>query len=159
MKPIWKSVGFWLGAMVLAFLLWAWGDSMRNVSMGSRSDAIQSITIYSGFSRLGIERTQELFDGWNLSENPTSIPDPYYWDWTREESGGLGRRLVLRNEVEHLGWFPRFFRVVDVDDEGTRVMDLEVPYWMVSGGYSAVWLCGLFLFRRWQRKWAAQGGS
>ena len=121
-KPIHRSLTFWSGIFVIAFLCWAWWRSIGH----SDSIGVNRYAISSSQSQLHIEVNR--------------IPIWENWPWEFQH----GRtRPELRKTA-----FPMPSRQVIVGAPVTQ-MYLIIPHWLILLCVATPW-CGLLLWQRWR---------
>lgn len=147
MKPIWKSLGFWLGGLVTAFLLWAWGDSMKHHTSLEVSLSGWTFDMLVNASQLEVSwvDTSEFFGR-----------DPR-WDWSRAPGS--------RFENIEIRWFPPFDRGEVTYHLGRKVQPSSagsiyiLPFWGFCALLGIVWGLSLTGFRSWKRKRMKSSGG
>ena len=155
LKPLWRSVSFWVGTCVTLFLLWVWVDSTgHSTSFGiSQPPRAVEISLRNSTAVVGI----------SLPDEPPSAGSGR-WNWERRPEG-----------YSELAWFPaadaiRVSRYTGPSPIGPPsattpsilVFDgseFSIPFWWVVGAWLAVWLGALRLYRKWQRKRLASAGE
>ncbi|MEK7951661.1 hypothetical protein [Luteolibacter soli] len=155
-KPWWRSVGFWIGAWVLAFLVWAWVDSFWHQSQVTHGVWVE----FPGADGSGFVGGK-----WTLQQGSLVISDgkpmdatpdlrltgewPVFSRWSEGEFGrgveGLwGMRWEDWKVSENVGGGP-VHRWVTV-----RMTDRWCHFGFVVAGYVVVWVSVMFLWRWWR---------
>ena len=146
MKPIWKSVGFWMGGVVLVFLLWAWGDSMWWETTVGRGSMLGGTSLSVDTSRVTFARIVESEERWR-QRSGSGYPIFYEWIWRRDNYGKGFKWMDERRVCQ--GWFPPIHWLIrhPVND-----VQIVIPFWLVVSLFTLIWAGGLLVLRRWQRK-------
>lgn len=136
LKPIWRSVGFWLGLFVMVSLVWAGLNSLYRrtwieyVSVGKVYGAgMDEMSLQVRRVEADTTRLWGKSQGWNIDRFAMSIT----------------RDLKL-NRVSIFGrWC--WFEVVE--DEGSTVTTyFSLPFWFVCASWLILWIGVLFRRRR-----------
>lgn len=128
LKPIWKSLGFWMGAFVALFLAWGWMDSRRTWTLISTP----GFGISSNQGRLEVMRLP-LFRSFNVERLPTA---PLLDDIP------ILRKLFLPSPAKASVHF----------DPETGEFGARFSHARTLATWTLLWLGGLLLWRRWFAK-------
>ena len=125
-RPLYRWKSFWLGALVLAFLGWAWIRSMGHVdgAVWIRSGVMVTVgQAYGGFNF-----------SWDPSRSPSSLQmfQPFH-----ELNTGDGDP-----------WFPK---AVNWEYYEPRIIQVQVAYWLIILGFLVLWSAWLFLHGKRER--------
>jgi hypothetical protein len=155
MKPLRRSVTFWCGLFVIAFLIWAWVDSRWHRSEVAYFKAPfnerYELATHRGVLALGwseggyppgyaVPRRSVPFAAWRRA-NPSEMewfPDFYGW----EDS----RRFFARAGVTHAD----LMKMLEDPAKGlpVRTYHVQVPFWELLAGFVPGWVLALLWRRR-----------
>ena len=157
-----RSITFWFGLLTLAFLAWAWWDSVENYSTAN-SDRYELRHSFSGIAMERISAGHHSMSARGFSRQPQpavlrklTMP-PFVFvratDETVKEAKEVQRRFFeeqRRTRVrgtltleEGLKW-----RMASVPP---RDWILYIPHWLMISIFTGLWLA-LLLWRGWRRK-------
>lgn len=156
LKPIRRSVGFWIGLCVTLFLLWVWADSRSHLTkFGVReTPRALEVTVRNSLAIIGI----------SFPEGRSPTPGSTGWEWVWERSPHV---LLGATGSPKGPWFPagRIDRIARYagahpSSKPSRLMfegeEIFIPFVVVVLLWVVIWLSTLGLYRRWQRKRAAR---
>ena len=141
LKSVWKSLFFWLGALIGLFLIWVWVDSQGHrtrLGWTATPRAVQ-MTVWDSKVTLGI------------SLPTVESPVPGEWVWER------GTHMVIHDPPgSEGGWFAAFNAIRSAQyQSGTLYFDgsdYDLPLWFILLLWLGCWLLGFRLWRRWQQR-------
>jgi hypothetical protein len=157
--PFYRSILFWSGLFILAFLLWAWLESHRSASSYTRYDPVRDRTISLSLhsSALG-------------AMIHTNYPVPGHPDAVVVRISALGYRRILTHPDNRTPLLPAPFwenryhdpqrpdprlkyhqpepgtKVTMILFCPTRTTTLRIPFWLILAAYLPLWT-GLLYYR------------
>ena len=154
-KPWWRSVGFWIGAWGLAFLVWVWVDSYPNISRVAFPVTMEA----PGYGVTGAGR-EVMLQGGRVIVGRKRISDPPM-GITVSKGRAIAEYRKGTNRFPVTTWWGTD-RWVDEAGNPFAGMSVEVlvwwfPFGVVVAGYVAVWAGSLVLWRRWMRRRVLKG--
>lgn len=142
-----RSVVFWLGLFVFSFLVWAWADSWKTMTMVYRPQLVEGAIMREACDE-GL-----LFEDGKFVLHRARVETRVPWLKVRREP-----LVYQREKGEFAWWMARLNTGVDRDDELVSIKcdRLEVPMWGIVAAYANLWAGALaWLRRRW---WRLAGG-
>lgn len=134
LKPIWKSVGFWLGAFVMLSLCWAWIDSISTRSWLSWHSYL--ITSENGALDFGVNEDRYFGRTFSMGREP-SIPVLAEIPLIRELFFPLPRS----------GWV-----YCTQAESPNHWLQVGARWWVITLLWSLLWVPSFIGYRRWQQR-------
>lgn len=146
-RPLSRSLTFWSGILVMAFIVWAWRESvLRPFDLGFRRWGVCNAFSGVGFQRHPIYFMPSQFNPGLADELREALfPAPFYimatgkhYDATVQEE----RERANSKEGKSLSdWAMVNF---EYKPRGARL--LFIPHWLIFLGFATIW-CGLLVLR------------
>lgn len=165
-KPLYQSLTFWSGILVMGFICWAWWDSMRVISGVSRAGLVAS----NSAAFLAVGRMTNTV--------PSAVPPAPGIEFQRESLGLLHKSVVISSTplpafftgggaTDALLWSPE--DIIDPPPQVTYVRAFEytmitqphedwllvIPHWLILLAVAVPW-SGLLLWRARRHRMAMQ---
>lgn len=140
-KPLYRSVTFWLGLIVLSFLIWALADSMRYYSRGYATIRERVVCLSIGAGELGLITWSDPYVlGSTFHRDRTSVGrlmPSTFWPRFGTSDDKFNRALSMprRASPAHIESSPGYTRTV---------YHLNVPQAFPVALFSSLWLALLF---------------
>lgn len=155
LKPVWKSLVFWMGALVTLFLVWAWVDSRGHRTFLGYSAPPRGLELRVADSTATVSISLPRVDAGSRGASPGRWSyDRHPERWRFDESTGAGHWFpelktlrVSRYQGSAAGAVSGAASVLVFDGS-----DYFVPLWLIILMWLMIWFALYRLCRCWQRR-------